>query len=51
MGMITGSGRVNLLSDQIWRYRVKFGSTTQRAPTNPLRRGAAGWAAQATRVR
>ncbi|WP_428637418.1 hypothetical protein, partial [Shewanella sp.] len=53
-GMITGSGRVNLLSGQIWRYRVGFGSATQCTPTNLLghsvgrlgrARVEAGWAA------
>jgi hypothetical protein len=34
--MITGSGRVNLLSGQIRRYRVEFGSATRCAPVNLL---------------
>jgi hypothetical protein len=36
--MITGSGQVNLLSGQIWRYRVGFGSATRCAPVNLLGR-------------
>jgi hypothetical protein len=39
-GMITGSGQVNLLSGQIRRYRVRFGSATRCAPVNPLGHGA-----------
>jgi hypothetical protein len=39
-GMITGSGRVNLLSGRIRRYRVGFGSATWCAPVNSLGRGA-----------
>jgi hypothetical protein len=35
-GMITGSGRVNLLSGQIRHYRVGFGSATWCAPVNLL---------------
>jgi hypothetical protein len=38
-GMITGSGRVNLLSGRIWCYWVGFGSATWCAPVNPLGRG------------
>jgi hypothetical protein len=41
-GMITGSGRVNLISGQIRRYRVRFGSATRCAPASPLGHGA-GW--------
>jgi hypothetical protein len=37
-GMITGSGRVNLLSGQIRHYRVGFGTTTWCTPMNPLGR-------------
>jgi hypothetical protein len=40
MGMITGSGRVNLLSGRIRRYWVGFGSATWCAPANPLGHGA-----------
>jgi hypothetical protein len=39
-GMITGSGRVNLLSGQIQRYRVGFGSATRSTLASPLGRGA-----------
>jgi hypothetical protein len=35
-GMITGLGRVNLLSGWIQRYRVGFGNATRCAPVNPL---------------
>jgi hypothetical protein len=35
-GMITGSGRVNLLSSQIRCYPVGFGSATRCTPTNLL---------------
>jgi hypothetical protein len=38
MGLITGSGRVNLLSGRIRRYRVRFGSATWCAPANPVGR-------------
>jgi hypothetical protein len=34
--LIMGSGRVNLLSGRIRRYRVGFGSATRCAPVNPL---------------
>jgi hypothetical protein len=37
-GMITGSGRVNLLSGGIQRYRVRFGSATRCVPMSPLGR-------------
>jgi hypothetical protein len=40
MGMITGSGRVNLLSGRIRRYQVRFGSAKRCAPVNLLGRGA-----------
>jgi hypothetical protein len=40
MSLITGSGRVNLLSVQIRCYRVGFGSATWCMPMNPLGRGA-----------
>jgi hypothetical protein len=55
--LIMGSGRVNLLSGRIRRYRVGFGSATWCAPVNPLgygtdrlgragrARSEAGWAA------
>jgi hypothetical protein len=39
-GMITGLGRVNLLSGRIQRYRVRFGSATWCVPVSPLGRGA-----------
>jgi hypothetical protein len=39
-GMITGSGRVSLLSGQIRRCRVGFGSAMRCAPVSPLGRGA-----------
>jgi hypothetical protein len=38
-GMIMGSGRVNLISGQIQRYRVRFGSATRCAPMNLLGHG------------
>jgi hypothetical protein len=38
-GLITGSGWVNLLSGQIHRYRVRFGSATWCVPMNLLGRG------------
>jgi hypothetical protein len=45
-----GSGQVNLLSGQIRRYQVRFGSATRCAPANLLGhagrvRGEAVWAA------
>jgi hypothetical protein len=40
MGLITGSGRVNLLSGRIRCYQVEFGSATRCAPVNPLGRSA-----------
>jgi hypothetical protein len=40
MGLITGLGWVNLLSGQIRRYRVGFGSAMRCAPVNPLGQGA-----------
>jgi hypothetical protein len=39
-GMITVSGRFNLLSGRICRYPVGFGSATLCAPVNPLGHGA-----------
>jgi hypothetical protein len=52
-GMITGSGRVNLLSGRIRCYRVRFGSATRCAPVNPLGRdaGRLGRAGRARAVR
>ena len=38
--MITGSGRVSLLSGQIRRYQVELSSAMQCAPASPLGRGA-----------
>jgi hypothetical protein len=38
MGMITGSGRVSLLSGRIWRYRVGFPPLYGCAPDRPLGR-------------
>jgi hypothetical protein len=48
-----GSGRVNLLSGRIRRYRVGFVSATWCAPVNPLGRGASrlGHAGRAHAVR
>jgi hypothetical protein len=36
VGMIMDLGWFNLLSGQIQRYRVEFGSATWHTPTNPL---------------
>jgi hypothetical protein len=50
MGMITGSGRVNLLSGRIRRYQVGFGSAMLCALVNPLGHGA-GWLGHIGRAR
>jgi hypothetical protein len=52
-GLITGSGRVNLVSGRICRYRVGFGSATWCTLVNPLGRGAGrqGCAGRARAVR
>jgi hypothetical protein len=50
MGMIMGSGQVNLLLGRIQRYRVGFGSTTWCTPVSPLGRGA-GWLGRVGRAR
>jgi hypothetical protein len=50
MGMITGSGRVNLLSGRIWRYRVGFGSAMRAHPRIRWAAAPAGWATQVVRA-
>jgi hypothetical protein len=50
MGLITGSGRVNLLSGRIQHYQVGFGSAMRCVPVNPLGHGA-GRLGHAGRVR
>jgi hypothetical protein len=38
-GIMTGSGRVNLLSGQIWLNGLGFGSAARCAPASPLGHG------------